>query len=126
MIRLNPVRLALLGGALLALSGLAYADQPAMVENGMLVDSKGMTLYTYDQDSMDKSNCYGPCAENWPPLAAEAGAMAEDDWTVVKRDDGTLQWAYYGKPLYTFIKDMKAGDMTGDGKGGVWHVAKPE
>ncbi|WP_324732433.1 COG4315 family predicted lipoprotein [Pseudomonas paeninsulae] len=126
MIRSNPIRLALLGGVLLGLSAVVQAAEPAMVENGMLVDSKGMTLYTYDQDAMGKSNCYDQCAENWPPLAAEAGAMADDDWTVVKRDDGTLQWAYYGKPLYTFVKDMKAGDMTGDGKGGVWHMAKPE
>jgi predicted lipoprotein with Yx(FWY)xxD motif len=126
MIRSNPIRLALLGGVLLGLSAVVQAAEPAMVENGMLVDSKGMALYTYDQDAMGKSNCYGQCAENWPPLTAEAGAMGDDDWTVVKRDDGTLQWAYYGKPLYTFIKDMKAGEVTGDGKMGVWHVAKPE
>lgn len=126
MIRSNPIRLALLGGVLLGLSAVVQAAEPAMVENGMLVDSKGMTLYTYDQDAMGKSSCYDQCAENWPPLAAEAGAMGDDDWTVVKRDDGTLQWAYYGKPLYTFVKDMKAGDMTGDGKGGVWHMTKPE
>jgi predicted lipoprotein with Yx(FWY)xxD motif len=126
MIRSNPIRLALLGSVLLGLSAVVQAAEPAMVENGMLVDSKGMTLYTYDQDAMNKSNCNGQCAENWPPLAAEAGAMGKDDWTVVKRDDGALQWAYYGKPLYTFIKDMKAGEVTGDGKMGVWHVAKPE
>jgi predicted lipoprotein with Yx(FWY)xxD motif len=31
--------------------------------------------------------------------------------------------AYKGKPLYLFIKDAKAGDMTGDGVGDVWHTA---
>jgi predicted lipoprotein with Yx(FWY)xxD motif len=29
------------------------------------------------------------------------------------------------KPLYTFKNNAKAGDIEGDGKGGVWHVAKP-
>ncbi|AMK33594.1 Putative lipoprotein [Pseudomonas putida] len=41
------------------------------------------------------------------------------------RDDGSSQWAYKGKPLYTFIKDKKAGETTGDGMKDVWHVAKP-
>ncbi|AYC34869.1 hypothetical protein D3880_21925 [Pseudomonas cavernae] len=115
-----------LTGALLVLPGLAWADEPAMTKDGMLVDAKGMTLYTYDQDAMGKSNCNGQCATNWPPLMAAAGAKADDDWTVVKRDDGSMQWAYYGKPLYTFIQDKKPGDVTGDGKMGVWHIAKPE
>jgi predicted lipoprotein with Yx(FWY)xxD motif len=42
-------------------------------------------------------------------------------WTTIKRDDGKMQWAYDGKPLYTFKND-KPGEMTGDGKGGVWHM----
>ncbi|WP_447755002.1 COG4315 family predicted lipoprotein [Pseudomonas nicosulfuronedens] len=104
----------------------ALAAEPGMEKNGMLVDAKGMTLYTFDKDSGDKSMCNGGCAQNWPPLMAEAGAKAMDDWTLVKRDDGSLQWAYYGKPLYTFVQDKKPGDMTGDGKMGVWHMAKPQ
>jgi predicted lipoprotein with Yx(FWY)xxD motif len=55
---------------------------------------------------------------------APAGAKAMGNWSVVKRDDGTMQWASGGKPLYTFKMDKKAGDMNGDGKGDVWHVAK--
>ncbi|TIX38252.1 MAG: hypothetical protein E5V36_22130, partial [Mesorhizobium sp.] len=38
----------------------------------------------------------------------------------------TRMWAYEGKPLYTFIKDKKAGDVTGEGVGGVWHIAKAD
>ncbi|MNP39404.1 Secreted repeat [compost metagenome] len=48
------------------------------------------------------------------------------DWTLIKRKDGSMQWAYYGKPLYTYIDDKKAGDKAGEGKGGVWHIAKPQ
>jgi predicted lipoprotein with Yx(FWY)xxD motif len=82
-----------------------------------------MTLYTFDKDEPGKSNCYDQCAVNWPPFLAEAGAMAEGEWTIVDRTDGTKQWAYEGKPLYLYIEDKKAGDVTGEGKGGVWHVA---
>ncbi|WP_292404905.1 hypothetical protein [Mesorhizobium sp.] len=89
-------------------------------------DANGMTLYTYDKDETGKSNCYDKCATNWPPLKAEADAKAEGEWTVVERTDGTKMWAYEGKPLYTFIKDKKAGDVTGDGVGGVWHIAKAD
>lgn len=97
----------------------------AMEKDGMLVDHAGMTLYTFDKDSAGKSMCNGECAKNWPPLMAAGGEKAEGKWTQVKRDDGSLQWAYDGKPLYTFVKDKKAGDMTGDGMKDVWHVAKP-
>ncbi|RTM05114.1 MAG: hypothetical protein EKK31_16050 [Hyphomicrobiales bacterium] len=87
-------------------------------------DVKGMTLYTFDKDEKGKSNCYDKCAANWPPLKAEAGAKADDEWTVVDRTDGTKMWAYDGKPVYTFVKDKKAGDMTGEGVAGAWHVVK--
>jgi predicted lipoprotein with Yx(FWY)xxD motif len=48
------------------------------------------------------------------------------DWPTVTRKDGTRQWACKGMPLYTWIKDMKPGDATGDGAGnGAWKVAMP-
>ncbi|HEY4203618.1 MAG TPA: hypothetical protein VGM35_01280 [Xanthobacteraceae bacterium] len=90
------------------------------------VDAKGMTLYTFDKDSGGKSACNGPCATNWPPLMAADGEKAGADMTVVTRDDGKKMWAYKGKPLYTFVKDTKAGDTNGDGfLNGAWHIAKP-
>lgn len=90
------------------------------------VDSKGMTLYTFDKDAGGKSACNGPCATNWPPLMAAADAKASGDWTIVARDDGSKMWAYKGKPLYTFAKDTKPGDTTGDGfLNGAWHIAMP-
>jgi predicted lipoprotein with Yx(FWY)xxD motif len=91
-----------------------------------LVDAKGMTLYTFDKDTTaGKSSCNGQCATNWPPLTASASS-GSGDWSVVTRDDGTKQWAYKGKPLYTWAKDTKPGDVTGDGvASNSWHVAHP-
>jgi predicted lipoprotein with Yx(FWY)xxD motif len=120
-----------LGACALAMGLLAAcADEPAMVaENAkgkILTDAKGMTLYTFDRDAGGKSACNGPCATNWPPLMASASATNSGDWTVVTRDDGSKMWAYKGKPLYTWIKDTKPGEMTGDGvANNTWHVAKP-
>lgn len=113
---------ALLMAAALTLPGLAMAAEPAMMKDGMMVDHKGMTLYTFDKDSGGKSMCNGDCAKNWPPLMAPADAKAEGKWTVIKRDDGMMQYAYDGKPLYTFVKDEKPGEMKGDGMKDVWHV----
>ena len=111
------------------MSGLALADAPvklAETDKGkVLVDAKGMTLYTFGKDTSGKSVCNGPCAANWPPLPVSADAKAGHDYSVVTRDDGTKQWAYKGMPLYSWVKDTKPGDTTGDGVNQVWHVAKP-
>lgn len=92
----------------------------------VLTDDKGMTLYTFDKDADGKSACNGPCAVNWPPLMAATDAKAENGYTVITRADGGKQWAYKGKPLYTWKNDKKPGDITGDGVAqGAWHIAKP-
>jgi predicted lipoprotein with Yx(FWY)xxD motif len=94
--------------------------------NGMLMDAKGMTLYTWDNDKeANKSSCNGMCLMNWPALKAEAADKDMGDWKVITRDDGSKQWAYKGKPLYYFVMDSAAGDKKGDGRGMVWHIAKP-
>lgn len=106
----------------------ANAQMPAGVKStdGALTNAAGMTLYTFDKDAGGKSACNGPCAANWPPLMADAAAKPQGDWTVVTRDDGGKQWAYKGKPLYTWVKDQKPGDRTGEGvANNTWHVAKP-
>jgi len=42
-----------------------------------LVDAKGMTLYTWGNDTTPgKSLCTGSCATNWPPLVAAADACS--------------------------------------------------
>jgi predicted lipoprotein with Yx(FWY)xxD motif len=118
--------------ALLALAA-ACAQMPAgpasvteTAKGKTLVDAKGMTLYVFDRDQGGKSVCNAQCATNWPPLMAASGAKAEGDWALIQRDDGRWQWAYRGRPLYTWSKDTKAGDITGDGfLQGAWHVAQP-
>jgi len=109
-----------------ASAGFAQAAAPVKTAGGMLVNTSGMTLYTFDNDTAGsgKSACNGPCAALWPPLAAGGDAKAGGDWTIVTRDDGAKQWAYKGKPVYLWSKDTKAGDKTGDNFNNVWHVVK--
>ena len=100
---------------------------PTKTMDGALTNSAGMTLYTFDKDAAGsgKSVCNGPCAANWPPLMAAADAKAAGDYAIVTRDDGSKQWAYKGKPLYTWVKDSKPGDKSGDGFNNAWRVARP-
>jgi predicted lipoprotein with Yx(FWY)xxD motif len=127
---MNRMRQFLLGCAALALASSALAaGEPVgiKVSDGMLTNTAGMTLYTFDNDPAGggKSVCNGPCAANWPPVMAAADAKPSGDYTIVTRDDGAKQWAYKGKPLYLWAKDQKPGDKTGDGFNKVWQVAKP-
>ncbi len=112
-------------GASAALAQSAPAATADTAKGKALVDSKGMTLYVFDRDTAGVSNCNDKCATNWPPLMAVAGAAGSGRWTVVTRADGGKQWAYQGKPVYTFNKDTKPGDVTGDGVNNVWHIAAP-
>jgi predicted lipoprotein with Yx(FWY)xxD motif len=92
----------------------------------VLTDQNGMTLYTYEEDDANTSNCTGMCAIAWPPLYAQDGAAASGHLTVIKRPNGTMQWAQDGKPLYTYYQDKKSGDIAGDHVEGAWHLVRPE
>ena len=108
------------------LTSALAADAPAKILNGALVDAKGMTLYTFDKDTTGsgKSACNGPCAALWPPAMAAAADQPAGAFAIVVRDDGSRQWSYKGKPVYTYQADQKSGDRTGDNFKDVWHIIK--
>jgi predicted lipoprotein with Yx(FWY)xxD motif len=91
----------------------------------VLANAQGMTAYTYDKDTAGKSStCVGECTTTWRPMLAphivfNIGA----DWSSIRRDDGTMQWAYKGKPLYTYEADEVPGDATGEGQNNAWRAA---
>jgi predicted lipoprotein with Yx(FWY)xxD motif len=73
------------------------------------------------------SACSGGCAHAWPPLLVPAGTTAPTTvagvsgaFGTISRSDGTTQLTYEGWPLYTWFKDKKPGDMTGQAVGGTW------
>jgi predicted lipoprotein with Yx(FWY)xxD motif len=114
---------------LLVIAGCAtLGGAPASFSGGVLVNSAGMTLYTFDHDpaGSGKSVCIDKCAAIWSPLKATTVDKPHGDYTLITRDDGSRQWARKGKPLYLWIKDQKPGDKTGDGFGKVWHVVQEE
>ena len=87
-------------------------------------DAKDMPLYTYAADTEpNKSTCYDQCLVAWPALVASDTDKDMGDWTVVTRDGGAKQWAYKGKPLYTFFRDTAGQPATG--VSAAWPRAKP-
>ena len=110
-----------------ACSTLMGGTSYTQVNDGVLVGTNNMTLYTFAKDGVGsgKSVCNAQCAINWPPLLVEANAQASGDYSVITRDDGKKQLAYKGLPLYFWTKDVKPGDKTGDGRSeGAWKVVK--
>ena len=113
---------ALLLAAPLALAGSLPFASATTPKGHVLTDAKGMTLYIYDKDTKGMSNCYGDCAEDWPPFTARTDATASGPYSLVIRHDGQKQWAINGMPLYYWEDDTAKGQATGDGVGGIWHV----
>ncbi|KPC84038.1 hypothetical protein [Streptomyces sp. NRRL S-4] len=98
-----------------------------------LVDDKGMTLYVFDKDTKNKSNCADACAKEWPPLLDEAptagSGVKSNLLKTTTRGDGKRQVTYNGHALYRFDEDQKAGDTNGqavDAFGAKWYVISPE
>jgi predicted lipoprotein with Yx(FWY)xxD motif len=111
----------------LAATVLVSPAQP-IAAGAMLTPQQGKTLYVFDNDvaNSGRSVCNPPCSNVFPPYLVEEGAAASEPVGVVRRDDGTRQWSYKGRPLYLFYGDEKRGDAIGDDMNrGTWHVARP-
>lgn len=76
----------------------------------VLFDDEDQAIYLFDKESGPKAECYGACAEAWPPVLTEgqpragAGVKAELLGTT-KRDDGTTQVTFNGHPLYLYAHE---------------------
>jgi len=86
-------------------------------ELSFLVDTNQMSLYTFDKDGLNKSNCDADCRKIWPIFA---GANTTN--TDIKVLEGTDHLAYRKHPLYFFHKDTAVGDILGNNIKDVWHL----
>jgi predicted lipoprotein with Yx(FWY)xxD motif len=105
------------------LANSVYKVMPSGKLGHIFTDLKGMTLYTYKKDTSGVSHCMGGCLKVWPPYTTVSQpSELPSGISVVKRTDGTLQYAYKDMPLYYFSNDKKAGDVNGEGIGNLWFV----
>ena len=98
----------------------------------IVVDGTGMTAYYFTKDTKDSgvSACSGDCATAWPAIESASDTPTVDGVTgtvgVIPAADGGHQITINGLPIYTFAKDAAAGDVNGQGVGGVWWVIAPD
>jgi predicted lipoprotein with Yx(FWY)xxD motif len=109
-------------------SGVIHTAQNASLGSRVLVNSKGLTLYTLSAERNGRFICTGACTQLWKPLLAKgAGHTAGIGslGTVMRPGGGGTQLTYQGRPLYTFAKDSAPGDASGNGfkDVGTWRAA---
>jgi predicted lipoprotein with Yx(FWY)xxD motif len=109
------------------MASLKVSENPSV--GAFLTDANGKTLYLFTKDTTaNESACDGDCATNWPPVPAEGLSLPEGvpgELGSIDRADGVKQASYNGIPLYVFAGDSAAGDINGEGVGGVWFVVAP-
>jgi predicted lipoprotein with Yx(FWY)xxD motif len=99
----------------------------------MLFDGNGRALYLFTREKTSRSRCYGDCAVAWPPFFTKGKPRARSGVKssllgTTKRRDGKTQVTYRGHPLYYYVTDRKAGQVTCqdvDEFGGTWLVVSP-
>lgn len=92
---------------------------------GVLADTNGNTLYVFDEDEAGVSNCIDDCLRTWVPLSINGEPTGGDgvgELATIERDDDRKQVTHNGQPLYYFTRDTGAGDQSGDGINGLWHL----
>ena len=132
---ISVVALAVLGASVATAGGPATTAPGALkaVRIGgvtVLADANGRTLYWFAPDAATRSACSGSCAAYWPPVTgpATAGPGVTGKLSVLTRSDGSVQAAYNGHPLYTYVGDSARGQANGNGlnlNGGLWYEVTP-
>lgn len=100
----------------------------------ILFDGKGRALYAFTRDRRGgPSRCYGACARAWPVYFSSGRLVAgkgvkQSLIGTVRRRDGRRQITYNRRPLYYYVGDTRAGQVTCQNVGefgGIWLVMRP-
>jgi predicted lipoprotein with Yx(FWY)xxD motif len=100
----------------------------------ILFDGRGRALYAFTRDRRGgRSQCYGACAKAWPVYFAQGRLLAGNGVKksligTTRRRDGRRQVTYNGRPLYYYVGDKSAGQVSCqnvDEFGGTWLVVRP-
>lgn len=110
------------------------SSQNSRVQNRILVDSRGYTLYTWFHGQFH----YGSAQHNkrFPPLIARGRVVAARGSGIDglklgtrKLSSGQLQVTYHGQPLYLYNGDHKAGQANGEMQqqtNGAWFAVRSD
>jgi len=99
----------------------------------ILANSAGKAFYLFDKEHSTRSECYGDCAQAWPPVLAKGRPIAGPGVRAhllgtARRRDGRLQVTYRGRPMYYYVADSRGRVLCHDVVefGGRWLVMQPD
>ncbi len=78
----------------------------------VLFSGSDRAIYYFDKEGGKTPECYGACAQAWPPVLTKGkpkarGAVKQGLLGTVKRSNGKKQVTYDGHPLYFYVSDPK-------------------
>jgi len=123
LVMVAATTLAACGGASGGSSGSPSSSPDAALSvrqidgvGGVLVDARGMALYSSRQEAGGRVLCSAGCLSFWRPAKPAAGKAPDGvaKLGTVKRPDGSVQLTAGGRPLYTFSQDAP-GKAAGNG-----------
>jgi predicted lipoprotein with Yx(FWY)xxD motif len=98
----------------------------------VLFDGDDRAIYYFDKETSATSECYGACAAAWPPVLSEGkpqpgGPVKASLLGTTKRDDGSTQVTYDGRPLYYYVDDPQGEVLCHNVTefGGLWLAVQP-
>lgn len=98
----------------------------------ILFDDEGQAIYIWELEESAEAECYGDCAEAWPPVLTDGtpvatGSVSSGLLGTTERTDGTTQVTYNGHPLYYYAHEgpgeVKCHNISTHG--GLWWVIQP-
>ena len=99
----------------------------------MLFDRSGQAIYLFAKEKTSKPECYGACAEAWPPVLTKGSPQARGETRsellgTTPRRDGSKQVTYKGHPLYFYAHENKFEVLCHNitENGGLWLVVTPK
>ena len=98
----------------------------------MLYDKNGQPIYLFTSETGIRPDCYGDCAEAWPPVLTRGAPQAGEQVRAgllgtTRRTDGSTQVTYSGHPLYFYAHEGKYQVLCHNVEefGGTWLVVRP-
>ena len=98
----------------------------------MLFDGQNQAIYIWELEESSVAECYGSCADAWPPVLTDGfpraeGSVNDELLGTTERTDGTTQVTYNGHPLYYYAheapNEVKCHNIRTHG--GLWWVIQP-
>jgi len=97
----------------------------------VLTDGEGEALYVYLLDDEAAIACTDTCRATWSPVLIDgklsvAGGIDRAIFVRRELEDGTVQLAVGGQPLYRFAGDTEPGAVNGQGAEKLWYLLNPD